>query len=138
MDMAKYRQLFLEEAAEHLSEISSSLLALEKDREATDSIDLIFRMAHSIKSMAASLEYESITELAHALEDRMEGVRTRGRVADGGEMAVLFQGLEGLEAMVEIVREMGTPPPAGPDLVDALRQIPDVAASDPLKKKLLS
>lgn len=138
MDMAKYRQLFLEEAAEHLSEISSSLLALEKDREATDSIDMIFRMAHSIKSMAASLEYESITELAHALEDRMEGVRTRGRVADGGEMAVLFRGLEGLEAMVEIVREMGTPSPAGPDLVDALRQIPDVAASDPLKKKLLS
>ena len=138
LDLAKYRTLFLEEGSEHLSEISSALLALEKDASAVDSIDVIFRMAHSIKSMAASLGYDAITELSHALEDRMEGVRTRGRVADGGEMAVLFQGLEGLEAMVEIVREMGTPPPAGPDLVGALRQIPDVAASDPLKKKLLS
>ena len=100
LDMAKYRKLFLEEAAEHLSEISTALLDLEKDAGATESIDAIFRMAHSIKSMAASLEYESVAELAHALEDRMEGVRSRGRVECGPEMTALFRGLEGLEAMV--------------------------------------
>ena len=91
LDMAKYRRLFLEEAAEHLSEISGALLALEKDPEAAASIDVIFRMAHSIKSMAASLGYDSITELAHVLEDRMEGVRTRGQVADGAETDALFR-----------------------------------------------
>ena len=136
--MAKYSRLFLEEAAEHLSEISAALLALEKDREATDSIDMIFRMAHSIKSMAASLEYESITELAHALEDRMEGVRARSQVSDESEMAVLFKGLEGLEAMVAVVRATGEPPPAEPDLVRGLREIPESNPSDRLKKKLLS
>ena len=121
LEMAKYRKLFLEEAGEHLSEISRALLSLEKDPEAARSIDVIFRMAHSIKSMAASLEYESITELAHALEDRMEGVRTRGKLADGTEMAALFQGLEGLEAMVAVVAQTGEAPPARPDLIASIR-----------------
>jgi len=136
--MAKYRKLFLEEAAEHLSEISSALLALEKDREAVESIDVIFRMAHSIKSMAASLEYESVTELAHALEDRMEGVRSRGRIADEAEMGALFQGLEGLEAMVAVVRETGESPPPRSDLANAIRTAaePPGAAPEPKKKAL--
>jgi two-component system chemotaxis sensor kinase CheA len=119
--MAKYRRLFLEEAAEHLSEISTALLALEKDRAASEGIDVIFRMAHSVKSMAASLEYESIAELAHALEDRMEGVRARGSVESGEEMASLFRGLEGLEAMVAVVRESGEAPPFQAELVASLR-----------------
>ena len=137
LDMAKYRKLFLDEAAEHLSEISRALLALEKDPEEALSIDAIFRMAHSIKSMAASLEYESITELAHALEDRMEGVRTRGQVANGAEMAALFQGLEGLESMVAVVGETGEAPPPRPELVASIRAVPD-SSPDSSKKKVLS
>lgn len=121
LDMVKYRKLFLEEAGEHLSEISRALLTLEKDPEAARSIDVIFRMAHSIKSMAASLEYDSITELAHALEDRMEGVRTRGSVADGAEMTSLFEGLEGLEEMVGLVARTGESPPACPALIASIR-----------------
>ena len=136
LDMAKYRTLFLEEAAEHLSEISGALLALEKDPEASPSIDVIFRMAHSIKSMAASLEYESITELAHALEDRMEGVRSRGQVADGAETDALFQGLEGLEAMVAVVRETGEAPPPRLELVASIRAAP--SSREAPKKKALS
>ena len=154
--MAKYRRLFLEESAEYLAEIGSAMLALEKDLDATDSIDVIFRMAHSIKSMAASLEYDAITELAHALEDRMESVRTAGRVASPDELRPLFQGLEGLEAMTRVVREMGESPPPQPELVAAVRGVvhppgaapfalpPDPApaasgsTADPLKKKALT
>ena len=131
--MAKYRRLFLEEASEHLAEISTAMLALEKDRGATEEIDVIFRMAHSIKSMAASLDYESVAELAHALEDRMEGVRTRGALADEPELAALFRGLEGLEAMVGVVRETGEAPPPQTELVESLR-----AEADPPPKKARS
>jgi two-component system chemotaxis sensor kinase CheA len=136
LDMAKYRKLFLEEAAEQLAEISGALLTLEKDPEAVASIDVIFRMAHSIKSMAASLEYESITELAHALEDRMEGVRSCGRVSDGVEMAALFRGLEGLETMLAAVGETGQVPAFQPELVAAVRS--GSRSTSPIKKKLLS
>ena len=113
LDMAKYQKLFLEEATEHLSEMSRALLDLEKDQGGAESIDTIFRMAHSIKSMAASLGYDSVSELAHALEDRMETIRSAGCVSSAAELTLLFRGLEGLERMVAAVRETGEPP--GPD-----------------------
>ena len=130
--MAKYRTLFLEEAAEHLAEIGQALLELEKDASSVESIDTIFRMAHSIKSMAASLGYDSVTEVAHALEDHMEGIRSEGRIAGGDALGLLFRGLEALEQMVAIVSETGESPPERADLVRELSdmteetQAPDV------------
>ena len=118
--MAKYRKLFLEESAEHLAEISHALLELEKDAASVESVDVIFRMAHSIKSMAASLGYDSVMEVAHALEDRMEGARTLGRVEAADDLRLLFRGLEGLEQMVEVVRESGEAPPPRAELIAQL------------------
>jgi two-component system chemotaxis sensor kinase CheA len=131
--MAKYRAVFVEEATEHLSEISRALLQLEKDPGHAEAIDLIFRMAHSIKGMAASLEYPAVTELAHRLEDRMQAVRAAGRLPAGEELSLLFRGLAGLERMVGIVRDSGQAPPAQPELVSAL-SAPLAAAADSKKK----
>jgi len=105
LDMAKYRRIFLEEATDHLGEMSHALLSLEKELEGAEAIDTLFRMAHSIKSMAASLGYEPIADLAHKMEDRMEGVRRAGRVRDSRELGVLFQALEALESMVAAVAD---------------------------------
>ena len=143
MDIAKYRNLFLEEATEHLSEMSRSLLALEKEPELRESIEAIFRAAHSIKSMAASLSYDSIRTLAHRLEDRMEGVRSAGRLGDPEDLALLFRGLQALEQMVAVVRETGEAPGAGdPELLAALTgqadaSIPPASASGEPQKKIL-
>ncbi len=120
MDMTKYRAVFLEEATEHLSEMSGALLELEKDSGRSEAIDLAFRMAHSIKGMAASLEYDSITEVAHRLEDCLQEIRSVGRVESSEVLALLFKGLEGLETMVATVRETGESPPPTPDLAAAL------------------
>ena len=132
LDLAKYRALFLEEATEHLAEMSSALLALEKDLGAAEPIDVAFRMAHSIKSMAASLGYDSITELAHALEDRMEGARSAGRVSGPDELKPLFHGLEGLETMVAAVRETGEAPPSEEELVERLRARAESVGAGPM------
>jgi two-component system chemotaxis sensor kinase CheA len=120
LDLAKYRTIFVEESTEHLSEISTALLRLEKQPDLPDAIDSIFRMAHSIKGMAASMGYDSIAEVAHRLEDRMQAIREAGRAAAGDEMALLFRGLEGLEAMVGAVRATGEAPPPNPELARAL------------------
>ncbi len=120
MDLAKYRALFLEEATEHLAEMSRALLVLEKIPNAGEAIETVFRMAHSIKSMAASLDYTSISELSHRLEDRMEGVRAAGRVHGADDLALLFRGLEALEQGVETVRSTGEAPAADADLMAAL------------------
>jgi two-component system chemotaxis sensor kinase CheA len=132
VDLAKYRTIFIEESTEHFAEISSALLELEKDPGRVDSIDVVFRMAHSIKGMAASLGYDSITELAHKLEDRMQRVREAGKLERRDELSVLFRGLAELEAMVGAVRETGDAPPADPDLIDALATR---AGVEPKKKR---
>jgi two-component system chemotaxis sensor kinase CheA len=129
LDMVKFRALFLEEATEHLSEIGSALLDLEKDAASAEPIDVIFRMAHSIKSMAASVGYESVAELAHALEDRMEIIRTAGRVPPGDILSVLFRGLEGLEQMVTFVSDTGDAPAERLDLVELLCAEPSLPAA---------
>ena len=144
LDMAKYRRIFLEESADHLAEISRALLDLEKEMGDVEAIDTIFRMAHSIKSMAASLGYDPVSDLAHRLEDRMEGVRTSGRVRDPEELSLLFRGLETLEAMVQTVANeealvaadaallaelAATSADAGPPLEDASAAAPAAAVS---------
>jgi len=131
LDLAKYRTLFLEEAGEHLAEMSRALLVLEKDPASSESIDLVFRMAHSTKSMAASLGYDAISEIAHRLEDRMQVVRSAGRIENAADLPLLFRGLEALERMVDVVRETGEAPPPDPELAQALSPAPG------LKKKLL-
>lgn len=128
MDLAKYRNLFLEEATEHLAEMSRALLSLEKDPRDGEAIDLVFRMAHSIKGMAGSLDYEAVTELAHRLEDRMAACRAAGRVDGGEALSLLFQGMEGLERMVAAVRESGEAPPPDPELL-ALLVAPEAPAA---------
>ncbi len=114
MDVAKYRNLFLEEATEHLAEIGQALLTLEKDTRASAEIDTVFRLMHSMKGMGASLGYDAVSALAHRLEDRLGAWRKRGQIDDPEGVAVLFRGLESLERMVAVVRDSGEPPP--PDL----------------------
>jgi two-component system chemotaxis sensor kinase CheA len=146
MDMAKYRQVFIEESTEHLEEMSSALLGLEKNLADGEAIDLVFRMAHSIKGMAASLDYGSITQVSHGLEDRMQEIRRAGRVADIDELGVLFRGLECLESMVAAIRETGEMPPPDPALAAVLTNrldepppeaaLPAFAQDAPKKKAL--
>jgi two-component system chemotaxis sensor kinase CheA len=135
VDLAKYRALFIEEATEHLAEISRALLELEKDPARTEAIDLVFRMAHSIKGMAGSLDYAPITELSHALEDRMGIYRTAGRVDAAEGLPALFRGLEGLERLVAGVRDTGEPGAADPELLSLLRGAPEQAARGPVENR---
>ncbi len=135
MDMAKYRQVFLEEATEYLAEMSRALLELEKDAAGTEAIDVLFRMAHSIKGMAASLGYDAITAVSHRLEDWMQEIRTAGRIEGPDGLALLFKGLEGLERMVAVLRETGEPPPLDAELEAALAAPPDPASAEGAQKK---
>lgn len=154
LDMAKYRRIFLEEAVDHLAEMSRALLDLEKELSNSNAIDTIFRMAHSIKSMAASVGYDAIAELSHRLEDGMEGPRADGRVRSHEELSLLFQGLEVLESMVAAVRAedelpqapeallealagISTPaPPASPDAASAVAAAPQAVGGEPKKVRI--
>lgn len=129
LDMAKYREIFLEESRDHLEEISRALFDLEKEMANSEAIDTLFRMAHSIKSMAASLGYDAVADLSHRMEDRMEGVRADGRVRSQAELALLFRSLEMLEAMVAAVSKGEEPLAADDELLALLAAEPSAPPS---------
>ncbi len=84
MDMSQYRELFLSETREHLSSFNELIVALESDAGDREKIDSLFRSAHSIKGMAASMGYGEIADLAHKIEDLMDKVRKccwKGRIS---------------------------------------------------------
>ena len=144
MNLEKYRMLFIEEAGDHLADMARALVTLDKETgtpEAIESIDTLFRRAHSLKSMAASLSYDAVSELAHRLEDWMEPLRGKGALPEGA-VPLLLEVVGALETMVGTVARSGEPPEPSPDLLEALEvrgRLPKRGTGEARpKKKLLS
>ena len=123
MDIEKYRALFVEEASDHLGEMSRALAVLESRSggDAGEAIDTLFRMAHSIKGMASSLDYGSLAELAHRLEDWLEPLRQAGVLPDAA-LPRVYRVVGALEEMVATVADTGAPPEARKELLAELDQ----------------
>ena len=72
MDMSQYRDLFLSETREHLNNMNRLMATLEQAPGDRETIDALFREAHSVKGMAASMGFERTAELSHHLEDFLD------------------------------------------------------------------
>ncbi len=103
MDMSQYLALFVSETREHLTAMGDLIVALEKSPSNTADVDSLFRSAHSVKGMAASMGYGDIADLAHALEDLMDRVRKGEFVFDGGVADLLLEGTDILQHAVVAV-----------------------------------
>jgi two-component system chemotaxis sensor kinase CheA len=131
MNLEKYRLLFVDETTDHLGEMSKALGVLEEDplpERAAEAIDTLFRMAHSIKGMAASLDYDAVSTLSHRLEDWLEPLRTASRLPRTA-LPVLYDVVTALEEMVAVVDETGEPPSPRDDLMARLSDWPDIDAA---------
>jgi two-component system chemotaxis sensor kinase CheA len=104
MDKDKYRSMFLVEAAEHLQAMSDILLRLDSDPQSRQEIDALFREAHSIKGMAATMEYEETARLAHRLEDDLDLCRKRGYIS-AAEIDQMLAGVDLLEALHDDINQ---------------------------------
>ncbi len=102
MDMSKYKEMFLSEAREHLKKMGQLIVAQEKNPADRAGIDSLFREAHSIKGMAASMGYDNTAKLAHNLEDFMDGFRKSGSVPPEA-VDRLLAGVDLLEGLLEDV-----------------------------------
>jgi two-component system chemotaxis sensor kinase CheA len=69
MDTSEYRDLFKSEAIEILQSLNNLLIKLEKNPSSVDILNEIFRMAHSLKGMAATMKYPEIVQLSHEMEN---------------------------------------------------------------------
>lgn len=99
-DVAKYKDLFLSEAREHLEAMNKSLLKLEKRPRETEFIDEIFRQTHTLKSMASTMNYDKMTRLCHATEDVLDGIK-RKKLKIDDVIDPLFECFDALETGIK-------------------------------------
>ncbi|MEM6533597.1 MAG: chemotaxis protein CheA [Myxococcota bacterium] len=100
--MNKYRALFIEESREHLSQLATLLVSLEKSGA---SIDECFRHIHSVKGMAASMGYDPIAILAHRFEDVVEVYRRRQKPVHPSTVDLFLRTVDALTEQVEAIAE---------------------------------
>jgi two-component system, chemotaxis family, sensor kinase CheA len=75
---ADLTELFRDESAERLDQMDTALLAVESGAAGAETIDSLFRNAHTIKGAAGMLGFDDVRALAHAAEDVLASVRTAG------------------------------------------------------------
>ena len=103
MDVNQYLGIFLEEAREHLQTLNKCLLDLEHDPNDLHVLDEIFRSAHTIKGMSATMGYTEIAELTHEMENVLDLLRKGTLKAHADIIDTLFQCVDRLEQLVENV-----------------------------------
>ena len=104
MDVSQYLEIFLDETKEHLQNLNTRILELESDPENADTVNEIFRAAHSLKGMAGTMGYKRMQNLTHDMENVFSEVRN-GAIKVMPEMIdVLFQCLDALEEYTDNIQ----------------------------------
>src|SRR5690625_3924716 len=107
MENSQYLDIFIDESTEHLDTLYQQLLALEKNPEEKSYIEEIFRAAHTLKGMAATMEFDNLAALTHTLENIIDGIRYDKITIHTEMMDILFHAVDHLNAMVEDIANGG-------------------------------
>ncbi|MGD9019579.1 MAG: chemotaxis protein CheA [Desulfuromonadales bacterium] len=102
--MSKYRELFLSETREHINSLNQLAVTLEQEPGNRETIDALFREAHSIKGMAATMGFNSTAQLSHHLEDLLDGFRTSGDIPST-TIDYLLEGIDLLDGLLDDLQD---------------------------------
>ena len=105
MDVSQYLEIFLDETREHLQNLNTEILTLEQDPENEDTINEIFRAAHSLKGMAGTMGYKRMQTLTHDMENVFSEVRNGTIKIKSHMIDILFQCLDALEEYTTNIQE---------------------------------
>ena len=100
MDMGVYREAFLSESTEYLQSIVDALLTLESDPEDLEPVEAVFRAAHSLKGMSATMGYERTAALTHTMESLMDTVRKREQPVTGDLIDLVLRATDTLRELI--------------------------------------
>jgi two-component system chemotaxis sensor kinase CheA len=101
LDLNQFKEIFCSEAKEHLAMMNASLLQLEKNPKDRDMLNEIFRAAHTLKGMAATVGFDKITQLTHEMENVLEKLRKGKQGASDETVEVLFNCFDSLGSLVD-------------------------------------
>lgn len=107
IDDSEYIELFLAEARENLETLNTAIVGVEADPSDAANVDVVFRVAHSIKGMAATMGYDQIAHLTHAMEDVFALLRERAGGLHREAIDMLFECMDMLSKMIDEVAEHG-------------------------------
>ncbi|WP_312097914.1 chemotaxis protein CheA [Niallia sp.] len=123
MEMSQYLEVFIEESKEHLQACNEHLLELEKDPENLQIVNEIFRAAHTLKGMSATMGYEDLASLTHQMENVLDAIRNKKIVFSPEILDVIFLAVDDLDAMVESIASGGDGKRNVEEVVEKLVQI---------------
>jgi|LSQX01.1.fsa_nt_gb two-component system chemotaxis sensor kinase CheA len=115
--MEQYIELFIDEMQEHLEKFNSGLLKIENNQSDIDVINELFRLAHTMKGMAACMSFEKMSELTHKMEDALDEIRSGKVNIDTSLINILFNGSDFLEGSLDSVRKTGKESEDGIDTI---------------------
>ncbi len=105
MDVSQYLEIFLDETKEHLQNLNTQILELEQEPENMDTINEIFRAAHSLKGMAGTMGFKRMQNLTHDMENVFSEVRNGTIKVRSNMVDILFQCLDALEEYLAAIQE---------------------------------
>ncbi len=107
MDTSQYLELFIDETKEHLQTLNEHILELEKDPENADTINEIFRAAHTLKGMSGTMGFARMQRLTHDMENVFQEIRNGNMKANAKLVDILFRGLDALESYLDVISSSG-------------------------------
>jgi two-component system, chemotaxis family, sensor kinase CheA len=107
MDTSEYMPMFLAETREHLEQLNLAIVKLEEDPADRPTIEEIFRIAHSLKGMSATMGFSKIAELTHHMEDVFELLRQRTSGLPSEAIDTVFACLDALSAAADSIETDG-------------------------------
>jgi two-component system chemotaxis sensor kinase CheA len=129
-DVSQYLGLFLDEAEEQLQILDESIILLEHDKENMDLLNTIFRAAHTLKGSSASMGFDNIAHLTHAMESVLDRLRHRD-IAVTTEIAdLLLEALDNLRVFIQNVANEDETDPDVSELINNLKQVAQGEAID--------
>ncbi|RIV15792.1 chemotaxis protein CheA [Priestia flexa] len=107
MDMSQYLEVFIEESKEHLQNINQQLLEFEKDVNNLSFVNEIFRSAHTLKGMSATMGFEDLANLTHKMENVLDAIRNQQLSVNTRVVDLVFESVDALDVMVESIATGG-------------------------------
>lgn len=104
MDVSQYLEIFIDETSEHIQSLNDCIMTLEKEPENKDTINEIFRAAHSLKGMAGTMGFKRMQHLTHDMENVFQEVRSDHIKVTSGMIDLLFKCLDALEGYVDNIK----------------------------------
>lgn len=104
MDVSQYLEIFIDESGEHLQTLSDCIMTLEKEPDNKDTINEVFRAAHSLKGMAGTMGFKRMQHLTHDMENVFQEVRSDKIAVDSAMIDLLFKCLDAIDGYLENVK----------------------------------